>query len=66
MVVLTRDVNGASAKALEALGNVTLVTGSYETDRGLRNALKGQYGVYVNFNSFTMTEGAEYFWTFRL
>jgi nucleoside-diphosphate-sugar epimerase len=66
VTVLTRDVNSASAKALSNLGNVSFIVGSYETEKGLRDALTGQNGVYVNFNSFSMTEGAEYFWTFRL
>ena len=55
-----------SALALAELGNVTLIPGSYETEKGLREGLMGQYGVYVNFNSFAMTEAMEYFWTFRL
>jgi hypothetical protein len=66
VTVLTRDVNSASSRALSDLGNVSFIVGSYETEKGLRDALSGQHGVYVNFNSFTMTEAAEYFWTFRL
>ncbi|KAF7368453.1 NmrA-like family protein [Mycena venus] len=66
VTVLTRDVSSTSAVALTELGNVTLIPGSYETEKGLREALKGQHGVYVNFNSFAMTESMEYFWTFRL
>jgi hypothetical protein len=66
VTVLTRDVSSTSAIALTELGNVTLIPGSYETEKGLREALKGQHGVYVNFNSFAMTESMEYFWTFRL
>ncbi|KAF8148770.1 NmrA family protein [Mycena galopus ATCC 62051] len=66
VAVLTRDVTSTSAIALGELGNVTLISGSYETEKGLREALKGQHGVYVNFNSFAMTESREYFWTFRL
>ncbi|KAJ7737237.1 hypothetical protein DFH07DRAFT_985622 [Mycena maculata] len=66
VTVLNRDVCSPSAVALSALGNVTLIPGSYETEKGLREALKGQHGVYVNFNSFAMTESMEYFWTFRL
>ncbi|KAJ7574425.1 hypothetical protein C8J56DRAFT_1172944 [Mycena floridula] len=64
--VLTRDVDSSTAKSLEALGNVVLFKGSYEKEDDLRNALKGHYGVYANHNSFSMTESAEYFWTFRL
>ncbi|KAF7974135.1 hypothetical protein HWV62_13361 [Athelia sp. TMB] len=66
VTVLTRDVTSASAKALLALGNVILLQGSYETEEGLRNSLRGQHGVFVNLNSFSMTEASEYFWTFRL
>ncbi|KAF7348833.1 NmrA-like family protein [Mycena venus] len=66
VTILTRDVTSTSAIALGELGNVTLISGSYETEKGLREALKGQHGVYVNFNSFAMTESMEYFWTFRL
>lgn len=66
VTVLTRDVSSTSAVALTELGNVTLIPGSYETEQGLREALKEQHGVYVNFNSFAMTESMEYFWTFRL
>jgi len=64
--ILTRDVNSSAAKALEALGNVVLLPGSYEKEQDLRKALQGQYGVYANHNSFSMTEASEYFWTFRL
>jgi hypothetical protein len=66
VTILTRDVTSTSAVALSELGNVTLIPGSYETEKGLREALKGQHGVYVNFNSFAITESMEYFWTFRL
>ncbi|KAJ6561681.1 hypothetical protein B0H19DRAFT_943733 [Mycena capillaripes] len=66
VTILTRDVSSPSALALSELGNVTLISGSYETEKGLREALKGQHGVYVNLNSFAMTESMEYFWTFRL
>ncbi|KAJ7574394.1 hypothetical protein C8J56DRAFT_902350 [Mycena floridula] len=64
--VLTRDIDNPIAKSLEALGNVVLLKGSYDKEDDLRTALKGHYGVYSNHNSFSMTEAAEYFWTFRL
>ncbi|KAJ6629685.1 hypothetical protein B0H10DRAFT_1293594 [Mycena sp. CBHHK59/15] len=66
VTVLTRDIESASARELKELGNVEILKGSYETEAGLRVALKGQYGVYLNLDSFRMTEAAEYFWTFRL
>ncbi|KAJ7574399.1 hypothetical protein C8J56DRAFT_1172926 [Mycena floridula] len=64
--VLTRDIDNPIAKSLEALGNVVLLKGSYDKEDDLRKALKGHYGVFANHDSFSMTEAAEYFWTFRL
>lgn len=66
MTILTRNPESPIARSLAALNNVILIRGSFQSDEGLRAGLKGQYGVYVNFNSFDLSEGAEYYWTFRL
>jgi len=66
VTVLTRNVDSPAAKALSDLGNVTIIAGSYESEEGLRAALKGQYGVFVNNNTYSMTEARELFWTIRL
>ena len=66
VTILTRNVESSVAKSLGALKNVVLLAGHNQSEKGLREALRGQYGVFVNFDSSSMTESAEYFWTFRL
>ncbi|KAJ7582534.1 hypothetical protein C8J56DRAFT_1167625 [Mycena floridula] len=66
VTILTRDPTSTIARSLYDLGNVTLLSGSYQSEDSLRQALKGQYGVYANLDGFAITEGEEYFWTFRL
>ena len=66
VTILTRSIETPSAKALQDLGNVVLVEGSYQVEEDVRKALKDQNGVYLNMDSFTMTESAEYYWSFRM
>ena len=46
--VLTRDANSARAKALLALGGVTIVEGSFADDDVLREGFRGCDGAFVN------------------
>jgi hypothetical protein len=64
--IITRDVTNPITKSLENLGNVKLIEGSFQKEQTLREAMKGQYGVWVNLDSFSMTEGEFYFWAFRM
>ncbi|KAJ7041983.1 NAD-P-binding protein [Mycena alexandri] len=55
---LTRDVNGARAKALEAKG-VECVQGTFEDFAAVARAMDGVYGAYVNTDTFTVGEMRE-------
>jgi hypothetical protein len=66
ITVLTRDATYPSTKVLEDIGNVKLVQGSFQQEKTLREAMKGQYGLWLNLDSFSMTEGEFYFWAFRM
>ena len=66
VTVLTRDITNPATKSLEALGNVKLIEGSFQKEQTLREAMKGQYGIWVNLDAFSMTEGEFYFWAFRM
>jgi hypothetical protein len=66
VTLLTRDITHPATKSLEDLGNVKLIEGSFQKEQTLREAMKGQYGVWVNLDSFGITEGEYYFWAFRM
>lgn len=46
--VLTRDSTSARAKQLLALGNVELVTGTFASEKDLRDGLRGCDGAFIN------------------
>src|SRR5436190_22828175 len=63
--VLTRDTTSSRAKALAALGNVTLVEGSFADDSVLREGFRGCEGAYVNIDGFNTGEKTETYWAIR-
>lgn len=63
--MLTRDAKSKNATEVETLYGAKLISGSYTTEDGLRAAFQGQDMAYLNFDSFTVGEPSEYFWTFR-
>jgi hypothetical protein len=66
VTIITRDVTNPTTRSLEDLGNVKLLEGSFRKEQTLREAMKGQYGVWVNLDGFNITEGEFYFWAFRM
>jgi hypothetical protein len=63
--VLTRDQNSDRAKALLALGNVELVTGTFASEPDLRAGFRGCDGAFVNIDGFNCGEKTETFWAIR-
>ena len=63
--VLTRDANSARAKALLALGGVTIVEGSFADDDVLREGFRGCDGAFVNIDGFDTGEKTEMYWAIR-
>lgn len=49
--VLTRDASSARAKQLIALGNVELITGSFASEKDLRDGFRGCDGAFINVSS---------------
>lgn len=46
--VLTRDTTSARAKQLVALGNVELITGTFASEKDLRDGFRGCDGAFIN------------------
>jgi hypothetical protein len=63
--VLTRDTTSPRAKALVALGNVTLVEGSFADDDVLREGFRSSDGAFVNIDGFNTGEKTEIYWAIR-
>jgi hypothetical protein len=63
--VLTRDANSARAKALLALGNVSIVEGSFADDDVLREGFRGCDRAFVNIDGFNTGEKTETYWAIR-
>ena len=63
--VLTRDATSARAQALLALGNVSIVEGSFADDEVLREGFRGCDGAFVNIDGFNTGEKTETYWAIR-
>lgn len=63
--VLTRDTTSARSQALEALGNVELVEGTWANEETLRQGFRGCQYVFVNIDGFNSGEKTEMFWAIR-
>jgi hypothetical protein len=56
VTIVTRNVANPVIKSLvKDLGNVKLIEGSFQKEQTLRETMKGQYGVWINWDSFNMT-----------
>lgn len=62
---LSRDGGSERAQSLAALGNVTIVEGSFADEDVLRQGLRGCDGAFVNINGFNTGEKTEMFWAMR-
>lgn len=63
--ILTRDTNSARSKALEALGNVELVEGTWANEETLHRGFRGCQYAFVNIDGFNSGEKTEMFWAIR-
>jgi uncharacterized protein YbjT (DUF2867 family) len=57
--VLTRDTNSARAKHLLALGNVEFVTGTFASEKDLREGLRGCDGAFINVSPSSLHQLSE-------
>lgn len=63
--VLTRDTASRRAKELLALGNVSLLEGSFADEAVLREGFSSCDGAFVNIDGFNTGEKTETYWAFR-
>ena len=63
--LLTRDIESERAKALAALPNVTLVTGTFASEDDLRAGFANAWGAFVNIDGFNCGEKSEIYWGIR-
>lgn len=62
---LTRDPASRRAQALLALGNVSLLEGTFADEAVLREGFRGCDGAYVNIDGFNTGEKTEMYWAIR-
>lgn len=63
--ILTRDTTSPRAQELLALGNVTLVEGTFANEKTLRDGFAGAKAAFINIDGFNCGEKTEIFWTIR-
>jgi hypothetical protein len=63
--VLTRDATSARAQALLALGNVSILEGSFADEEVLREGFRGSDGTFINIDGFNTGEKTEIYWAIR-
>ena len=63
--VLTRDPTSPRAQALLALGNVSILEGSFADEDVLREGFRGCDGAFVNIDGFNTGEKTEIYWAIR-
>jgi hypothetical protein len=63
--VLTRDPSSTRAKALLALGNVSILEGSFADETTLREGFRSCHGAFVNLDGFNTGEKTEIYWAIR-
>src|SRR5438270_2851094 len=63
--VLSRDSTSPRARALLALGNVSILEGSFADEDALRQGFRGSDGAFVNIDGFNTGEKTETYWTLR-
>ncbi len=62
---LTRDAASRRAKALVALGNVSILEGTFADEAVLREGFRGCDGAYINIDGFNTGEKTEMYWAMR-
>jgi hypothetical protein len=63
--VLTRDSTSPRAQDLLALGNVSLLEGSFADEDVLREGFRGCDGAFINIDGFNTGEKTETYWAIR-
>src|SRR6266498_4032982 len=63
--VLTRDSTSPRAQALLALGNVSILEGSFADEEVLREGFRGCDGAFINIDGFNTGEKTETYWAIR-
>ena len=62
---LSRDPASRRAKALLALGNVSILEGTFADEATLREGFRGCDSAYINIDGFNTGEKAETYWAIR-
>ncbi|WP_266064102.1 NmrA family NAD(P)-binding protein [Brucella intermedia] len=65
VLALTRDPTSARARALQAMGDVTLMEGTFADEAAMRAGLRECDGAYVNIDGFNTGERTEMYWAIR-
>jgi hypothetical protein len=65
VVALSRDASSPRAKNLLALGNVTILEGTFADEEILREGFRQCDGAYVNIDGFNTGEKTEIYWAIR-
>jgi nucleoside-diphosphate-sugar epimerase len=63
--VLTRDSTSPRVQALLALGNVSILEGSFADEDVLREGFRGCDGAFINIDGFNTGEKTETYWAIR-
>jgi NmrA-like family len=63
--VLTRDSTSPRAQAILALGNVSILEGSFADEVVLREGFRGCDGAFINIDGFNTGEKTETYWAIR-
>ena len=63
--VLSRDSTSPRARALLALGNVSILEGTFADEDVLREGFRGSDGAFVNIDGFNTGEKTEIYWAIR-
>lgn len=63
--VLSRDPASRRAKELLALGNVSILEGSFADEATLREGFRGCDGAFINIDGFNAGEKTETYWAIR-
>ena len=62
---LSRDPSSRRAKELLALGNVSILQGTFADEATLREGFRGCDGAYINIDGFNTGEKTEIYWAIR-
>src|ERR1700758_2601885 len=62
---LSRDPGSRRAKELLALGNVSVLEGTFADEAKLREGFRGCDGAYINIDGFNTGEKTEIYWAIR-